>query len=140
MQKHRWDDTTIGTYWTWEMPELARELPILLQKAGRVEILSEPDFLTRVVIRVHLHQPAKVIDWGQNWGDGVAINSATYACFSRGFSANMKRLPREGDTVIELDIELEMRTFKEGQEITLDDMRKALHEFAEQITKTWYYH
>lgn len=139
MEKRTVPRSTIGTYWVWEMPEIASEIPTLLAEAGQARVVSQNIMGVEVVIQ--LKQPAKVVDWRQHGGDGVAINSDTYACITGGKpSIRVHRLPKAGDEMISLSIDLSLDTFKETDTVTLDDLRKALTDFATRMTRTWYYH
>lgn len=138
MQRRTVTNSTIGTYWIWEIPEIASEIPALLSQAGKAKVSSQN--IMGVTVEVELKQPAKVVDWRQQWGDGVAINSDTNTCISPRPSIYVHSLPKNGDKKISISIDLELHTFKEIDTVGLDDMRRALKDFAAAMTRTWYYH
>lgn len=138
MNKRVVPHSTVGTYWIWEMPELAKEISRLLSAAGKAKVVGKSAFGVRV--QVELKTPAKVIDWRHDWGDGVAVNSDTFACIGQRPSVSVHPLPKSGDKRVNLTIDLQLDTFKEGDMVTLDDTRKDLEAFAAAMTRTWYYH
>jgi len=142
MQKKQWVNTTVGTYRTWEMPELKGEIPALFAEAGKAKVVKTAQIPHWVCVEVTLKQPAKVIDWRNNCGDGLAINSDTYAIIAcrNSVSPSVTSLPRNGDKKVTLWIHLELDTFKPNETVTLDDLRAELRKLAEAMNKTWYYH
>lgn len=138
MKKIKVPNSTIGTYWVWEMPEITDEIHQLFVSAGDAKVIRTTAM--GVVVEVKLNQPAKVINWNDDWGDGNGINSATLKCIGTRPSIDVGVLPKSGDSLIKLFIELELHTFNERDTVDLDDVRNALKEFAEKMTKTWYYH
>lgn len=128
-------------YWIWEMPELVDELPKLLSAAGEVKILRRPSkYWNYADVEITLSQPAKVRDWFLAAGDGMAINSDTGACIGTMLDASVHKLPKTGDRSIRLSICLELHTFQVNEKVTLEQMHGYLRNFAEAMTKTWYYH
>ncbi len=138
MLKRKIEGNDIRTYLIWEMPEIELEIPSLLEKAGKARIVGKNLFY--VYVDVQLTNLARVVNWRLHWGDGVAINSCTLACFSDRLSISVLRLPKAGDEVVRLVVALKMNTFREADTVTLDDFRGQLRAFADRMTKTWYYH
>jgi hypothetical protein len=121
--------------WKTYMPEIASELPELLTAGGTAKVTQLSDIYATV--EVTLKMPAKVRNWAQQEGDGIAINSGTNVCFIDAPAIYVLKLPKNGDQKIVLLIAMVIRD-KEGT-ATLEDMRQALRRFAERMNNTWYY-
>lgn len=125
------------------MPEVAGKIPQLFAEAGKAKITGVGAFPYIVSVEVELKEPAKVIDWRQNWGDGLAINSDTFAIIGairNGPSVSVRKLPKNGDKKVAFSLWLQLDTFREGDTVTPADLENALRQMATQMNKTWYYH
>lgn len=131
----------VGTFWSWEMPELINEIPELFSEAGTAKILKAAYINHWVCVEVTLKEPAKVVDWRKEKGDGLVINYVTNSILAcrNGVSPAVRTLPVNGDEKIVLGIQMELYTFLPEEIVTLDDLRHELRELAKAMNKTWCY-
>lgn len=138
MRKRKVPNAVGGMYWIWEMPELEQEIPQLLSAAGRARVIDKSSIRTH--IEVDLKESAKVINWRDNEGGGVAVNSKSLACINTPLIIEVRKLPKNGDKKVYLSFAFELAVYNEDGYISLDIMRKHLRSFAEAMTRTWFYH
>lgn len=136
--------TTDGLfYWIFDMPEIEPELKELLAEAGQI-MFTGSDWRGAELI-VKFNSPLRVRDWRiysvRDQGDyGLAINSDTNAIIGSKPRACVKSLPQEGDKTAALILSLALHSFHPDEELTLEDMRVRLREFAHNMTMIWVYH
>lgn len=130
-------------YWIWEMPEVVAKIPELFNELGDARITSTEPSPQNVYVEVMLKKPAKVVNWAEHVGDGLAINSYTGAIM--GVIAHLPsqyvtKLPCNGDSILKLYLKLELQNFNEHAVVTIEEMENALRSMASMMTKTWYYY
>jgi hypothetical protein len=143
MHKRVVEGSPVGTYFVWEMPEIAKKIPQLFKEAGNARVVGAGSVPQIVIVEVLLKEPAKVVDWRKELGDGLAINSDTNAiigAITGSASVILRKLPHSGDTKIVFTLWLELHTFNETDRVSPADLEEKLRQMAKLMKKTWYYH